>query len=126
MTSSLAGVALGLAICAVSPLLGVVFVGVVVLGFAVPIFFVAFNTLLQRRTPAPLMGRVSAAADLLLGTPQALSIAVGALLVSVMSYRSIYWLCAGVIMGAAGSLAWALRATTGDRSEDRLSRDVRP
>ncbi len=109
VTLSLAGFAVGLAVCAASPFLGVVFVGVIVLGFTLPVFLVAFNTLLQRRTPQQVMGRVSTATDALLGTPQAVSIAVGAWLVSVISYRSIYGLCAAVTMGSAGWLAWALR-----------------
>jgi MFS family permease len=111
VASSLVAFAAGLALCAVSPYLSVVFAGVVVLGFALPVFIVAFNTLLQRRTPHHLMGRVSTAADVILGTPQALSIAVGALLVSVISYRSMYWICAAVIWGSAAYLVWALRRT---------------
>lgn len=106
---ALATLAAGLGICAVSPLLGVVFGGVVVVGFALPVFIVALNTLLQRRTPHHLMGRVSTASEVVLGTPQALSIAVGAALVTVLSYRSIYWICAAVIMAAAAYLLWAVR-----------------
>jgi MFS family permease len=98
----------GLAICAASPLLSVVFAGVAVLGFALPVFIVAFNTLMQRRTPNRLMGRVSAAADVVLGTPQAISIAVGALLVSLVSYRTMYWMCGGVIALSAAYLVIAL------------------
>jgi MFS family permease len=106
---SLAALALGLAICALSPLLSVVFAGVVVLGSALPVFIVALNTMLQRRTPGHLMGRVSTASDVVLGMPQALSIALGALLVSLISYRSIYWVCAAVLLLAAGYLVVALR-----------------
>ncbi len=108
ISASLAAFAIGLAVCAVSRLLSVVFVGVVVLGYALPVFIVAFNTLMQRRTPQRLMGRVSAAADVIVGTPQAVSIAVGALLVSVISYRTIYWVSAAVIVVAAGYLVAAL------------------
>ena len=43
-------------------------------------------TLLQRRTPARLQGRVYSAADLLLGAPQTASIATGAALVAVVGY----------------------------------------
>jgi predicted MFS family arabinose efflux permease len=106
---SLAALAIGLAICAASPLLSVVFAGVVVLGFALPVFIVALNTMLQRRTPGQLMGRVSTASDVVLGLPQALSIALGALLVSLISYRSIYWISAAVLLVAAGYLVMALR-----------------
>jgi len=98
----------GLAICAASSRLWVVFVGVVVLGYALPVFIVAFSTLLQRRTPQRVMGRVSAATDVIVGTPQAVSIATGALLVSLISYREIYWVSAAVLVAAAGYLAWAL------------------
>jgi MFS family permease len=107
--ASLFCLAAGLAICAASPLLSVVIVGIVVLGFALPVFIVAFITLLQRRTPNRLMGRVSAAADVVLGTPQAISIAVGALVVSLVSYRTMYWMCAAVIAAAACYLVLALR-----------------
>jgi MFS family permease len=93
--------AVALGVCAASPLLSVVFIGVVFLGYGLPVFIVAFMTLLQRRTPGRLMGRVSTATEVVLGTPQAISIAMGALLVSVISYRSIYWICATVIIAAA-------------------------
>ncbi|MGH3446359.1 MAG: MFS transporter [Nocardioidaceae bacterium] len=99
----------GLAIAAATPWLSGFFVGTVVLGFALPIFIVGLTTLLQRRTPQRLMGRVSAAADVLMGTPQACSIALGALLVTMLGFRSIFWASAAVIMLAAPYLTWALR-----------------
>ncbi len=109
---SLVAFALGLAILGrLTPwLMGAVPPGTVVLGFALPVFIVALNTLLQVRTPQRLMGRVSAATDVLLGTPQAGSIALGALLVTVLSYRSIFWISAVVIFAAAMYLRWALHA----------------
>ncbi len=109
LSASLLCFALGLAVCAVSPWLAVVYVGVVVLGFALPVFIVAFTTMLQRRTPQRLMGRVSTAADVVLGTPQAGSIALGAVLVTVVSYRTIYWVCAAVIAASGAYLRWALK-----------------
>jgi MFS family permease len=111
---SLGLLAAGLMIAAVSPWLPVVFAGVVVLGFALPLLIVAFTTLLQKRTPGPLMGRVSTATDVVLGTPQSLSIAVGAVLVTTLGYRSIYWISAAVIVAAAGYLRLALRGTAPD------------
>ncbi len=68
---SLVMFAAGLAIAAASPWLWGFFLGTIVLGFALPVFIVALTTLLQVRTPQRLMGRVSAATDVLLGTPQA-------------------------------------------------------
>jgi MFS family permease len=116
VTWSLATVALGLAICASVPLLSVVFVGIAVFGCALTVFVVAFSTLLQRRTPQRLMGRVSTASDVLLGTPQALSIAAGAVIVGLLSYRTIFWICAVVVIAAAGNLARELRAESRRRT----------
>lgn len=98
--------AAGLAVAAASPWLWGLFSGTMVLGFALPVFIVALNTLLQRRTPQRLMGRVTAATDVLLGTPQSGSIALGALLVTFIGNRSIFWISAAVIFAAAGYLAW--------------------
>jgi MFS family permease len=108
ITLSLVIFAVGLAIAS-APWLAGMFAGVVVLGYALPVFIVALNTLLQRRTPNRLMGRVSTATEVVLGTPQSCSIAVGALLVSLISYREIYWICAVVILASAGYLIVALR-----------------
>ncbi|MEJ7628305.1 MAG: hypothetical protein WKF54_01800 [Nocardioidaceae bacterium] len=49
--------AAGLAVAAASPWLWGLFSGTMVLGFALPVFIVALNTLLQRRTPQRLMGK---------------------------------------------------------------------
>jgi MFS family permease len=100
----LVSVATGLMIAAVSPWLVVVFIGVVFLGFGLPVFIVAFTTLLQVRTPQALMGRVSTATDVVLGTPQSLSLAAGAVLVSFLDYRTIYVITAAVMLIAAGYL----------------------
>lgn len=63
-----------------------------VLGSGIPVMIVAYNTLLQKQTPSRLMGRVSTATEVLITTPQALSIAVGALLVTLVDYRLIFTL----------------------------------
>ena len=47
------------------------------------------------------MGRVSTATDVVLGTPQSLSLAVGAVLVEFLSYRAIYFISAAVMLVAA-------------------------
>lgn len=75
------------------------------MGVGLPISAVAGRTLLQRRTPAEIMGRTSAAFDALTGIPQTLSIAAGAGLVSVVDYRVLLGLMGGVIL-AAGCYAW--------------------
>jgi MFS family permease len=106
---SLVLIAAGLAAGAASPWLAGFFAGTVILGFALPVFIVALNTLLQIRTPQRLMGRVSAATEVLLGTPQSGSIALGALLVTFLTFRQIYWITAAVMVVSAGYLVWALR-----------------
>ncbi len=55
--ASLVALGVGLAVCAAAPSLPGIYVGVVVLGYALPVFIVAFNTQLQRRAPQRLMGR---------------------------------------------------------------------
>jgi len=124
IAASLVTLASGLGICAAAPSLAGIYVGVVVLGYALPVFIVAFNTMLQRRTPNRLMGRVSAATEVVLGTPQACSIAVGALLVGLISYRTIYWICAAVIVASAGYLLIALRGSA--QLETPTERDADP
>ena len=71
----------------VSSSLPLVAVGVVVAGFGVSWFIVGLMTAIQVRTPLRLQGRVSAAADVFISTPQTISIAVGAVLIAVVDYR---------------------------------------
>ncbi|MGO8876246.1 MAG: MFS transporter [Acidimicrobiales bacterium] len=78
-----------------------VFAGIVILGASLPLIIVGFMTLLQRRTPNELQGRVSAAADTLTSVPQTLSIAVGAALVSHVDYRYLLVAIAAVVGAAA-------------------------
>jgi MFS family permease len=71
----------------VSSSLPLVAVGVVVAGFGISWFIVGLMTAIQVRTPLRLQGRVSAAADVFISTPQTVSIAVGAALIAVVDYR---------------------------------------
>src|SRR2546421_11674980 len=65
--------------------------------------FVAAVTLMQRRTPAPLMGRVSTTVDMLTTGPQAVSIALGAILVSLVDCRLLF-AAVGLVMVLDGGL----------------------
>ncbi len=82
---------------------------IAVLGSGIPLMIVAYNTLLQRQTPGRLMGRVSTATEVLITTPQAVSIAVGALLVTLIDYRLIFTMMAAGTALAAVYLLTMLR-----------------
>jgi len=123
---SLGVLAVGAALMALAPSLWLVFVAVVTFGYALPPMMIAFGTLMQLRTPGRLMGRVSTANDVVLGTPQTVSIAVGALLVSLLDYRLIFAIMAAVTAAAAAYLAIALRSSlfashTGESSATAVS-----
>jgi Major Facilitator Superfamily len=90
------------------PSLPVVLADCVLVGFAMPIMLVADMTLLQRRTPAELIGRVSGAAEALVTFPQTLSIAMGAGLVALVDFRLLL-VCIGVALLGAGGYAWTGR-----------------
>jgi MFS family permease len=108
---SLGVLAVGAGLMALAPWLSLVFLAVVTFGYALPPMMIAFGTLMQLRTPGRLMGRVSTANDVVLGTPQTVSIAVGALLVSLLDYRLIFAVMALVTAAAAAYLAIALRSS---------------
>jgi MFS family permease len=104
--------------------LAVVAVGVVVAGFGISWFIVGLMTALQVRTPLRLQGRVSSAADVFISTPQTVSIALGAVLISVVDYRLLVLtesvavaLCAAYLLSrpaAVPSEAESPRAPSGE------------
>ena len=71
----------------ISSNLPLIAVGIMVAGFGISWLIVGLMTALQVRTPLRLQGRVSSAADVLISTPQTISIAVGAALIAVVDYR---------------------------------------
>jgi MFS family permease len=95
----------------------VVCVSAAAFGAALPMIIVSLMTLIQRRTPQAIMGRVSAAVEVVFATPQAISLALGSLLVVVLSYRQIFVIIAVVTAAAAVYLAVFLR--------DQILEDVR-
>lgn len=111
-----AAVALGLGLMGVSfvgvaaaPTLTLMWPPIILMGFTLPLTFVAFTTLVQRRTPQRLLGRVSTAIEVLLSTPQALSLGMGAALVTLLPYQLIWTLMGALTMIAAGYLVAQLR-----------------
>jgi MFS family permease len=98
--TGLAAFGIGDALC-VLPQLPSVLAGRIVSGFGLSVIFVGLNTVLQRRTPGPLLGRVSLAAETLTSGPQTISIAAGAILVSAVDYRLLLTIVTtGMLTGA--------------------------
>jgi MFS family permease len=101
----------GLLACALSCLaattgqLALVLAGGALLGVCIVWINVGAITLVQRQTPAQLLGRVDAAANVLITLPQAVSIAVGAAAIAVLDYRILLAVMAAVMLVAAGYLA---------------------
>jgi cyanate permease len=86
---SLGGVAVGIGLLATANLPVVVTSGVAV-GVGVAFFNVALITQVQRRTDVTMQGRVMAALDAAFTLPMAISIALGAGIVALVGFRTIY------------------------------------
>lgn len=99
----------GLLALTLAPSFGVVLAAASVVGVSIPPLVVSVNTLVQRRSPQAVLGRASLALEVLVGGPQALSIAVGALLVAVVGFRWIYGAMALVTALATAYVVASLR-----------------
>jgi MFS family permease len=82
----------------VYPTLATVTAGALLDGFGLPWAIAAPLTLVQRLTPPRLQGRVSTTLDVLVGTPQSLSIAVGAGLIAVVGFQPLLAMVAAVTL----------------------------
>lgn len=87
------------------PRVGVVLAGFVVAGCGVSWAVVGYTTAVQLRTPAALQGRVSSAADMLVGVPQTISVALGAGLIGIVDYRMLIVAMAAVTLACGAYLA---------------------
>jgi MFS family permease len=115
-----AGAAVGLLATAQ---LAIVFLATAAVGTAVAFYNVAFVTLVQRRTDVAMQGRVMSAVEAAFTVPFAISLAVGAALVSVVSFRPAYLAVGVVFLGVAVSLAITTRADdTDDVPDDDIAR----
>ncbi|MGD0852774.1 MAG: MFS transporter [Acidimicrobiales bacterium] len=74
-----------------------VLMGGVVFGVALPPLLVGAYTLLQLRTPGELQGRAFSAFDLIASLPQTMSIALGAILITVLGYQGELTIIAVVV-----------------------------
>jgi MFS family permease len=86
----------------IPPLLAPVISGDIMVGAAIPWIVVGLITLVQRLTPPDLQGRVFSATETLVTTPQTISIALGAALITIAGYQ---------ILLAAMATTFALAAT---------------
>jgi MFS family permease len=78
-----------------------VLLGGVAFGLALPPLLVGAYTLLQLRTPGELQGRAFSAFDLIASLPQTMSIALGAVLITVLGYQGELTIIAVVVSFAA-------------------------
>ena len=101
--------AIAVAGIAVAPSMAVVLGFAAVSGAGLPLIIIGYLTLLQRRTPQAIMGRVSTAIEVVMATPQAVSLALGSALVLVLTYRQIYAIMGVVTLLAAAHIAFWLR-----------------
>jgi MFS family permease len=99
IAGGLLAIAAGCLLLAVN-LLPVVVAGCVLLGLSLVWINVGAMTLVQRRTPGGLIGRVDAALNFGATVPQALSIALGAALIAFVNYHLLLVVMA-VVIGAA-------------------------
>ena len=97
----------------VSTSVALVAAGFAVAGFGLAWALVGFSTSIQLRTPSRLQGRVASAADTLMTTPQTVSIALGATLVTVVDYRLLVVVMA-VVVTACG--VYLLSREVGDQA----------
>jgi MFS family permease len=93
----------------VSSSLPLVLVGIAVAGAGIAWFIVGFVTAIQLRSPARLQGRVAGAAETLGGTPQTISIALGAALVTLVDYRVLV-VTSCLVTAATGAYLLSRRA----------------
>jgi MFS family permease len=102
VAAGLASFAIGCALMALGAQVAepLIYAGVVLFGIGLPWMVVGEVTLLQRRTPHGLQGRVFTAVELVTGLPQTLSIAAGALLVGLVDYRLLLAVISVVVAGA--------------------------
>ncbi|MEU5725428.1 MFS transporter [Micromonospora sp. NPDC047738] len=110
MALGMAALAAG-SLALVRPALGLAVTASVLIGLGLPAAMVGIMTLIQRRTPGDLVGRVSAALDALASGPQAVAIGAGALLVGLVDYRLLYGVIGALLVAATGYLLTGRRLT---------------
>lgn len=94
----------GLVVCGIgvaaltAPITAVAPIAMATLGAGITATVIGANTLLQRRTPAELLGRVDAAAKVAVTVPQTVFIGIGAALIAAVDYRVLLAIMASVML----------------------------
>ncbi|MET9330050.1 MFS transporter [Streptomyces cellulosae] len=95
------------------------------IGVGLPAALIAVLTEVQRRTPGPLLGRVTATADTLVFTPNVIGLAAGAGLVGLLDHRA-QLAGLGVALGVTAAVLLGQRPASADRTEARSASDASP
>jgi MFS family permease len=114
------------ALLEIPPSLTSVVSGVLLFGVSLPWVIVGLTTLVQRLTPSELQGRVYAAADAVITTPQTISIAAGAALIGIAGYQVLLAAMAGCSALAGSYLARRYRCPSGRPHQPRQHQRPRP
>jgi MFS family permease len=88
----------------VSQSLALVLAGIAVAGAGLAWLIIGYATAIQLRTPLRLQGRVLSASDTVVSTPQTVSIALGAALVSLFDYRLLVGVMVIVVVACGAYL----------------------
>jgi DHA3 family macrolide efflux protein-like MFS transporter len=92
--SGLAGIALGLALLALTAHVWTTFVGTFLIGVAVAAIFIPSQTMIQQETPPALMGRVGSTTMSLVFTAQISGLVLSGILVAAVGVRQVFAGCA--------------------------------
>ncbi|MGY1527296.1 MFS transporter [Streptomyces sp. MN3] len=95
------------------------------IGVGLPAALIAVLTEVQRRTPGPLLGRVTATADTLVYTPNVIGLAAGAVTVGLLGPRA-QLSGLGVVLGVTAAVLLAQRPASADRTAARSASDASP
>ena len=96
----------------------------VLIGAGLPVTVICITTILQRRTPSAIQGRVFTTFEMLTGVPQVTSIAVGAALVAFVDFRVLLTVMAVGLGAAAAYAAVRLRDDGGTAPTDAADVDT--
>ncbi len=95
------------------------------IGVGLPAALIAVLTEVQRRTPGPLLGRVTATANTLVYTPNVIGLAAGAAMVELLGPRA-QLSGLGVVLGVTAAVLLAQRRSSADRTAARSASDASP